>query len=225
MKQVQILGIIAVVALVCAVPFVAEATPPSDIPFTPGARSANAVSNQVIIDWNVHTQDASGTHSPPRRARTFAMVSIAVHDALNGIENKYARYASSASDPLASPVAAAAKAAHDVLVALFPAQQADLDAKLATSLGAIHDQDALARGVALGQAAACGPAGASRQRRLQRRHSLHVDVPSRTLAPDTPGVRARPRARLGQRDAVRDELRHPVPVCCAVCARQRGVHG
>lgn len=154
MKLVQILGIVAVVALICVVPSVAQATPPSDISIIPVARSANAVSNQVIIDWNIYTQDASGTHSPPRRARTFAMVSIAVHDALNGIENKYARYASSASDPFASPVAAAAQAAHDVLVSLFPAQQASLDARLETSLGAIHDQDALARGVALGQAAA-----------------------------------------------------------------------
>lgn len=119
-----------------------------------GPARANAGSNQVIVDWNIHTQDASAAHAPPRRARTFAMVSIAVHDALNGIEGKYARYASSASDPLASPVAAAAQAAHDVLVALFPAQQSDLDGKLATSLGAVNDQDALARGVALGETAA-----------------------------------------------------------------------
>ncbi len=154
MKLIQILGIAAVVALICAVPFVTEATSPSGISFTPFERATNALGNQVIIDWNIHTQDASGAHSPPRRARSFAMVSIAVHDALNGIENKYARYASSASDPLASPVAAAAQAAHDVLVALFPEQQASLDAKLATSLGAINDQDASARGVVLGWAAA-----------------------------------------------------------------------
>jgi hypothetical protein len=77
------------------------------------------VSNQVIVDWIVHTQDASDANSPPRRSRTFAMVSAAMHDALNGIEPKYERYASSASDPQASPVAAAAQAAHDVLVALF----------------------------------------------------------------------------------------------------------
>ena len=145
-KTGQILGIVAAVVLIFAVPFVTEAAP--------NAHAEKAHGNQVIIDWNVHTQDASGAHSPPRRARTFAMVSIAVYDALNGIENKYARYASSASDPSASPVAAAAQAAHDILVEFFPGQQSDLDTKLATSLAAVKDQDALARGVALGQTAA-----------------------------------------------------------------------
>lgn len=146
LKAGQISVIVAAVALIFAVPFVTEGTP--------NRHAEKAAGNQVNIDWNVYTQDASGTHSPPRRARTFAMVSIAVHDALNGIENKYARYASSASDPLASPVAAAAQAAHDVLLALFPGQQSDLDSKLAASLGAVKNQDALARGVALGRTAA-----------------------------------------------------------------------
>ena len=41
----------------------------------------------------------------------------------------------------ASREAAAAQAAHDVLVALFPAQQADLDAKLAASLAQIPNDD------------------------------------------------------------------------------------
>jgi len=117
-------------------------------------RGRAQVSNQVIVDWIVHSQDASGANSPPRRSRTFAMVSVAMHDAVNGIESKYARYASSAGDPEASPVAAAAQAAHDVLVALFPAQQVDLDAKLVTSLSAVKDDDARARGIALGQASA-----------------------------------------------------------------------
>jgi hypothetical protein len=113
-------------------------------------------SNQVIVDWNVHAQDASGGDTPPRRSRTFAMVSVAMHDALNGIEPKYTRYASSASDPGASPVAAAAQAAHDVLVALFPApgSRADLDAKLTTSLSRVNADRRRARGIALGQAVA-----------------------------------------------------------------------
>ena len=82
------------------------------------------------------------------------MVSVAMHDALNGIEPKYERYASPASDPRAAPVAAAAQAAHDVLVALFPDRQEDLDAKLVTSLSILNDDDAKARGIALGKAAA-----------------------------------------------------------------------
>jgi hypothetical protein len=113
-----------------------------------------AQANQVIVDWIVHTQDFSGSNSPPRRSRTFAMVSVAMHDAVNGIESRYSRYASSARDHEASPVAAAAQAAHDVLLALFPAQQVELDGKLVMSLDAVGDEDAKVRGIALGQAAA-----------------------------------------------------------------------
>src|SRR5256885_8904600 len=61
-----------------------------------------AQANQVIADWIVHTQNASGANTPPRRSRTFAMVSVAMHDAVNGIKSRYARYASSARDREAS---------------------------------------------------------------------------------------------------------------------------
>src|SRR5262249_55556250 len=61
----------------------------------------------------------------------------------------------------ASREAAGAQAAHDVLLALFPAQQADLDAKLAASLAEIPDDDAWShgnrpkyKGIAAGQTAA-----------------------------------------------------------------------
>jgi hypothetical protein len=114
--------------------------------------------NQVIVDWIVHTDDLTSpmtpSNTPPRRSRTFAMVSVAMHDALNGIEPKYTRYASRVSDPDASPVAAAAQAAHDVLVALFPDKVDQLDDKLATSLGRVNGDHRRTRGVALGKAAA-----------------------------------------------------------------------
>jgi hypothetical protein len=119
------------------------------------------------------------------------MVSIAVHDALNGIKHEYARYASSANDRRASPVAAAAQAAHDVLVALLPAQQASLDAKLAL------DRDARRRlGRALRREAA-DRTGASRPRRLRRRRFLRLDVPSGVGA--RPPIHTSPRAGLGRR--------------------------
>ena len=121
------------------------------------ARSRGQVSNQVVIDWNDYADLAIETaaQSPPRRARAFAIVAVAVHDALNGVEQRFTRYASTADDGAASPEAAAAQAAHDALVALFPAQQADLDAKLASSLAALRvDKREKRRGIALGRAAA-----------------------------------------------------------------------
>ena len=61
---------------------------------------------------------------------------------------------STLSDRRADPTAAAAAAAHRVLVAFFPANQAALDAQLAQSLAGIPDGQAEAVGVALGRAVA-----------------------------------------------------------------------
>ena len=56
----------------------------------------------------------------------------------------------------ASPEAATAAAARDMLVALFPGQQADLDAKDAASLALIPDGPAKINGISVGQQAAAG---------------------------------------------------------------------
>jgi hypothetical protein len=84
------------------------------------------------------------------------MVHLAIYDAVNAIEGApFEGYASVPSvDRPASEEAAAATAAHDVLVALFPAQATDLDAKYATSLAALHDDDAKANGIVVGHQAA-----------------------------------------------------------------------
>jgi len=84
------------------------------------------------------------------------MVHLAIYDAVNAIEGApFEGYASvPAVDRPASEEAATAAAAHDVLVALFPAQVADLDAKYAASLAALPDGSAKANGIVVGQQAA-----------------------------------------------------------------------
>jgi hypothetical protein len=80
------------------------------------------------------------------------MVQGAVFDAVNGIERDYAPYLVDRHAPRwASEEAAAAVAAHDVLVSLMPAQQGALDAALASSLGAVPDGRAEDAGVAYGK--------------------------------------------------------------------------
>jgi hypothetical protein len=80
------------------------------------------------------------------------MVHGAVFDAVNGIERDYAPYLVNIHAPRwASEEAAAAKAAHAVLVSLLPAQQATLDAALASSLAAVPDGQAEDAGVAYGK--------------------------------------------------------------------------
>ncbi|HET9832809.1 MAG TPA: vanadium-dependent haloperoxidase [Vicinamibacterales bacterium] len=68
----------------------------------------------------------------------MAMVHAAVFDAMNAIRPHFtSAMVSFTVKGYASREAAAAQAAHDVLVALFPAQQVNLDAKLAASLAQI----------------------------------------------------------------------------------------
>jgi hypothetical protein len=121
------------------------------------AAQADDESPQVILDWNVNTLAAAGTASapPPVAALYVAMAHGAIYDAVVSIAGKYEPYLGQLeADPTASKVAAAATAAHDVLVDLFPDQAADLQTKLDASLEAVPDGAAKDAGVAVGQAAA-----------------------------------------------------------------------
>src|SRR2546428_895665 len=92
---------------------------------------AKAVSADVVLDWNAHAAQAivtAGGQVPPRALIRLAMVHLAIYDAVNAIEGApFEGYASvPAVDRPASEEAATAAASHDDLVALFPAQVADL---------------------------------------------------------------------------------------------------
>jgi PAP2 superfamily len=115
-------------------------------------------SPQVIIDWNNQVFTACASEAVPlpqqRCSRTLSMVHLAQHDAVNSVDPHYRRYAyHGRPDHHASPVAAAAYAAHDVLVERFPTQAASFDALLATSISGIKEQQS-ERGRMIGQAAA-----------------------------------------------------------------------
>jgi hypothetical protein len=121
---------------------------------------ARASDADVVLDWNAHAARAIvtvGGQVPPRALIRLAMVHLAIYDAVNAIERvPFESYASvpSVNRP-ASAEAAAATAAYDVLVALFPAQVADLYAKYEASLAALPDDDiAKVNGIAVGQQAA-----------------------------------------------------------------------
>ena len=94
---------------------------------------------QVAIDWNQIAQQNIG--GPPfSQTRSYAMVHVAMADAVIAIHGKYAPFHVPLDPPFAhgaSAQAAAAQAAHDVLVALVPANQAALDAALEDTLDRI----------------------------------------------------------------------------------------
>ena len=115
--------------------------------------------SDVIMDWNAKA-DAIGIEkqvSNAPNARGQAMLHVAMFEAVNAIDKRYAPYKLNLiADGTTSREAAAASAAHDVLLALYPDQKSDLDATLATSLSAIAETDAKAKGIKLGKEAAAG---------------------------------------------------------------------
>ena len=118
-----------------------------------------AVGGQAVIDWNntafeVALLADSKYLDPFLHLRALTMMHLAVHDAVNGVSQKYARYALTKSDGAADPAVAAAAAAHGVLSSVFPGQRALLDAKLAETTSAARSPAASDRGLALGKAAA-----------------------------------------------------------------------
>ena len=95
----------------------------------------------VVTDWNtIAVSTVSTDKVNNRQSRDMAMVHAAMFDAMNAIRPFYTpAMVSFKTKGYASREAAAAQAAHDVLLALFPAQQANLDAKLAATLAQIPD--------------------------------------------------------------------------------------
>jgi len=101
--------------------------------FEAGAKHSSPA---VVLEWNQVLQDTLGAPGNPLTPRFYAMMHIAMFDAINGIEREFEPYRVRLR-PLAggSPDAAAAQAAHDVLVALNRSAVDTYDATLAANLG------------------------------------------------------------------------------------------
>ena len=127
----------------------------------------------AVTDWNVNAGEAaqaaclSPSNDPLHESRMYAMTHIAIHDALNAITRRSRPYTFDSQAPSgASPEAAVAAAAHDVLVTLinqnpsiFPpeciaAGLARVEADYTAALGAIPDGVAKTQGIDVGQASA-----------------------------------------------------------------------
>jgi hypothetical protein len=128
----------------------------------------------AVLTWNANAGEAavaaciSPVGNPLHESRMYAMVHVAIHDALNAIDRRSRPYAfDGTAGALASPDAAVATAARDVLVTLIgelpdpPVPQACRDAGIASveadydaALDAIPDGPAETQGVEVGAAAA-----------------------------------------------------------------------
>jgi hypothetical protein len=139
----------------------------------PLASHVQQSTGDAVTTWNANAGKAaiaaciSPTANPLHESRMYAMMHVAIHDALNAIDRRSHPYAFvSRADSGSSPDAAVATAAHDVLVPLisqipapFPSECIDagvasVEADYEIALAAIPDGPAKALGVEVGAAAA-----------------------------------------------------------------------
>ena len=111
----------------------------------------------VVADWNLITQTVVGAGASTRPGSSgvldFATVHIAIHDAVQAYQQRFESYDLPIDGTSGSPVAAAAKAARDVLATRFPAQAASIEATYQAYL-ASNGLLPTDPGVAVGQQAA-----------------------------------------------------------------------
>ncbi|HKS55068.1 MAG TPA: vanadium-dependent haloperoxidase [Steroidobacteraceae bacterium] len=87
------------------------------------------VAADAVTDWNEITMNAVTLGRPGAPGTLdMALVHVAVHDAVQAIEQRFEPYHVEIKGAKGSRSAAVAAAAHDVLVGLYPAQAATLDA-------------------------------------------------------------------------------------------------
>src|SRR5262252_1014240 len=119
----------------------------------PCAEAMAQSNGDVIVEWNQLLQ-SNITGLPVGQPRSYAMLQIAMADAVVAIQGQYRPFHAQISAPSGgSAEAAAAQAGHDVLVSLFPATQAAADAALAKRLAQINPGQSML-GVQVGKSAA-----------------------------------------------------------------------
>ena len=119
------------------------------MPGTPAARTHGSTLD-VIFEWNQILQDTAPTPQNVLSPRFFSLMHIAMFDAINTLEREFDPYhVRLRHGSGGSPEAAAAQAAHDVLVAILPGSTATYDALLASRIGT-RPSGFVRRGAAVG---------------------------------------------------------------------------
>lgn len=114
--------------------------------------ACQAAHADVITDWNVTALAATEPLSPQAEYRVLAMTHAAMFDAVNAITRSHTPFIVQLQAPPESSVeAAAASAAHGVLLGLLPARKAALDSALSATLAKTPDAAARDAGSAIGR--------------------------------------------------------------------------
>ena len=120
------------------------------------AVTAGAARADVVTDWNATTNAlvANDVGNNPK-LRTLAMVHVAMSDAINTVQNRYTRVVATLPPvPDASAEAAAATAAREILLQIYPGQKARIEEAYATSMKAIPEGPAKTAAIKVGVQAA-----------------------------------------------------------------------
>lgn len=113
----------------------------------------------AVLTWNEYlaevVQTDDGQMGPTRSSRAYAMMHVAIYDAVNAIDQSHTPFALTATaSPTASSDAAVAAAARAVINALYPNQQAVVDQWYVDELALVMDGQNEDDGVAIGELAA-----------------------------------------------------------------------
>ncbi len=118
---------------------------------------ATAAHADVIVDWNQELLSAieATNMAPPRAARAMAMVHTAQFEAVNSIDRNFRSHQQYFNCPTATnKEAAAAQAAADVMLNLFPTRVTQINSRLNAQLNAIPNGITKTDGVTLGSQSA-----------------------------------------------------------------------
>lgn len=142
----------------------------------PTNASAGVVNN-VLTQWRGHADKCED----PRQLDMEAMVNVAMFEAINAVTPKYTPYTKKLAAPDGSSAeAAAARAAHDVLVVVCADQKAMFDDALKASLGTITDKAARDNGENVGGEAAAAVIAARANSKAEGKDLIN--------RPQTPGT-------------------------------------
>lgn len=114
--------------------------------------AAVSVTDDPVLFWN-DLAASLVVGPPPAQARIMAIMNAAMHDAVSSTYNGASiTYNKGVVAPGGNTRAAASTAAHDVLIALNPANAAAYDTALASSLALVSSSTAKSNGIATGAA-------------------------------------------------------------------------
>ena len=153
---------------------------------------ASRASADEVTRWNKIATDASAVANtnPLTESCVFAILHVAIHDAVNAVESRYEPYQPRTSPaPVAASVEAAiAGAAHDTLVALLPESKVSFDAALEETLRTVADDSR--KDSRSGGWTSCrrGDPRGTGKRRSESNRGVHPGYEARRLPPDSAGL-------------------------------------